>query len=379
MNPQSHTPFNYVDTDDGLRALVARMKPVERIALDTEADSLHHYFEKVCLLQLTLDDEHYIVDPLCGLDLSSFMRTLARKPLILHSAEYDLRMMRASFGFRPRSEVFDTMQAAQLLGYEPFNLGALVERFFDAVLGRHGQKSDWSRRPLTNAQLQYAVDDTRYLARLADRLEGELAELGRGDWHRETCQRVIRVTARENQRDPGNAWRLKGIRDLGRQELAFVHEIWHWREDEAMKVDRPPFKIMGNQLILTLAVWAASHTNRSLTSGPKLPRDCNGRRRKDLEAAIRKVRDMPETDWPRHRRGTGTRPEPIPKIDELRAECARIAEDLRIDPAVLAPRAALEAIGRKQPADVQGIMATGSLMRWQAELLEPGIRRILDA
>ncbi len=101
----------YIDTPSGLLDLVTRLEEAPEIALDTEADSLHHYFEKVCLIQLAAREENAIVDPLCGMDLSPLLALLARKPLLLHGADYDLRMMRMSFAFLPEGEVFDTMLA----------------------------------------------------------------------------------------------------------------------------------------------------------------------------------------------------------------------------------------------------------------------------
>jgi ribonuclease D len=119
-------------------------------------------------------------------------------------------MMRASLGFRPRREVFDTMIAAQLLGIEQIGLAALIERFFAITIGKEGQKSDWSRRPLSEKQLRYAVNDTRFLERLADRLGGELGERGRVDWHVESCRAMVESTRPDNARDPEVVWRIKG-------------------------------------------------------------------------------------------------------------------------------------------------------------------------
>ncbi len=128
----------YIDTHSGLLDLISRLEEAPGIALDTEADSLHHYFEKVCLIQLAAGEENAIVDPLCGMDLSPLLALLARKPLILHGADYDLRMMRLTFGFLPEGEVFDTMLAARLLGYAAFGLASLVERFFGVRLSKGG-------------------------------------------------------------------------------------------------------------------------------------------------------------------------------------------------------------------------------------------------
>ncbi|HEX9143462.1 MAG TPA: ribonuclease D, partial [Candidatus Binatia bacterium] len=116
MNTPEFDGYVYVSKPAALESLIRRIDTAERVAVDTEADSLHNYFEKVCLIQLSLGEEHYLVDPLCGLDLSCFSEALAEKPLIVHGGDYDLRMLRISLSFRPRGEVFDTMIAAQLLG-----------------------------------------------------------------------------------------------------------------------------------------------------------------------------------------------------------------------------------------------------------------------
>ena len=197
MNSIESEGYVYVRERAAMESLIQRIGAAERVALDTEADSLHNYFEKVCLIQISLGSEHYLVDPLCGLDLSGLLEALAEKPLILHGGDYDLRMMRASMGFRPRGEVYDTMIAAQLLGFEQIGLAALVERFFEIMIGKAGQKSDWSRRPLRENQMRYAVNDTRFLERLAERVGDELGERGRIDWHRESCRAMVQSTGRD--------------------------------------------------------------------------------------------------------------------------------------------------------------------------------------
>ena len=129
MNTSESEGYVYVRERAAMERLIQGIGAAERVALDTEADSLHNYFEKVCLVQLSFGGAHYLVDPLCGLDLNGLSEALADKPLILHGGDYDLRMMRGSMDFRPRREVFDTMVAAQLLGFEQIGLAALIERF----------------------------------------------------------------------------------------------------------------------------------------------------------------------------------------------------------------------------------------------------------
>ena len=373
--------YVYVRERAVLDKLVRRIGAAEGVALDTEADSLHNYFEKVCLIQLSLGSEHYLVDPLCDLDLTGFSKALAEKPLILHGGDYDLRMMRARMGFRPRGDVFDTMIAAQLLGLEQIGLAALIERYFDITIGKEGQKSDWSRRPLSDKQLRYAVNDTRFLAPLAERMRGELDERKRVDWHRESCRAMVETTGRDDARDPANAWRIKGSGRLTHRQLAYLRALWRWRDQHARSADLPAFRILGNQEMLGLVQWVESHPGAPLHQGPSLPRNIVGPRLATLEEAIARVACMDGTEWPEPRKRDHDVPrnDRIEEFNSLRAECARIARELEIAASTLAPRAALEAIVRNRPRTVDGIMKTGGLLCWQAELVQGAVEKCLPS
>ena len=378
MNTSQLENYVYVRESVAMDTLIEHIGRAERVALDTEADSLHNYFEKVCLIQLSLGSEHYIVDPLAGLELGGFLAALAEKPLILHGGDYDLRMMRASLGFRARREVFDTMIAAQLLGIEQIGLAALIEKYFGVIIEKAGQKSDWSRRPLSEKQLSYAVNDTRYLAALADCMARELRELGRLDWHGESCRAMVQSSGRDRPRDPDDAWRIKGAGRLTRRQLAYLREIWLWRDEHAQRANRPQFMIFGNQQILELITWAESHVGESLRQGPKLPRNITGSLLTTLDQALKRAGEMSAAQWPELRRrepGEAQSPECIERTNALRIECARIAKDLGISASVLAPKAAIETIARTQPRSVDEIMESGKLLRWQAELVQDVVEK----
>lgn len=379
MNTSESDGYVYVRERAAMERLIQRIDTAERVALDTEADSLHNYFEKVCLVQLSFGGEHYLIDPLAGLDLNGLSEALADKPLILHGGDYDLRMLRASIGFRPRREVFDTMIAAQLLGLEQIGLAALTERFFAITIGKAGQKSDWSRRPLSENQLRYAVNDTRFLERLADRMHGELSARGRVDWHRESCRAMVESSGHAHVRDPENAWRIKGAGRLTRRQLAYLRELWRWRDQHARSTNLPAFRVLGNQEILGLVQWAESHPGVPLYQGPKLPRNIAGAQLTTLEEAIARAAGMDETEWPelRKRDHDSPRNDCSEEINSLRAECAQIARELEIAASTLAPRAALEAIASSRPRTVDEIMKTGGLLCWQAELVQGAVKKCL--
>lgn len=355
-----------------MRELVARLQERPRVALDTEGNSLFNYFERVCLLQLSIDGEHFLVDPLNGLKLERFYDELAECPLVLHAAENDLRMLFGECGFVPRAGVFDTLIAAQLLGLNQLSLAALVESYAGVTLCKKGQKSNWARRPLTANQLSYAVDDTKYLIQIAERQERDLEELGRLEWHREACARAAECGAKTNGRDPDEAWRLRGAGKLRRKELAYLRELWRWRDGQARSVDKPPFKVMGNEHLIELAKWAAAHPNQPLDKGPRLPKHCTGSRLAALKGALTRARRLSREDWPplRPRTQDGT-PQPNLKedVDELRAVAKRIGAELNVEPSVVAPRSALEAIARSRPHSEHELVDCSGLMQWQARLL----------
>jgi ribonuclease D len=361
-----------------MESLIRHIGSAQRIALDTEADSLHNYFEKVCLIQLSIEGQHYLVDPLSDLDLSVFTEALAEKPLILHGGDYDLRMLRVSLGFRPRRKVFDTMIAAQLLGIEQISLAALIERYFGVMIAKEGQKSDWSRRPLSEKQLRYAISDTRFLEPLAERLGRELSERERMDWHKESCQAMVESTGHDRLRDPEQAWRIKGSGRLTSRQLAYLRELWHWREQHARRANVPSFKVFGNQQLLELVQWLDSHPTVPLDQEPKLLGNIRAARVRTLEEAIARVTGMDPAQWPerkRHERPDVPTADVAERIDALRVECARIAKDLGILAATLAPRAALEAIALSRPRTVDEIMESGGLLRWQANLIHGAVEK----
>jgi ribonuclease D len=373
--------FVYVRDPAALAALVAQVDAAPRIALDTEADSLHSYFEKVCLIQLSLEGAHYLVDPLAGLVLEDLLRALSAKPLIVHGGDYDLRMLRSSLGFRPKGEIYDTVIAAQLLGFEQIGLAALIERFFQITLAKEGQKSDWSRRPLSQKQLNYAVDDTRFLEALAGRLDDELQARGRLEWHRESCRAMVESAGRDRSREPEGAWRIKGSGRMTPRQLVYLRELWHWRDGHARNADRPPFKVIGNQQIFDLIAWAEGHPGESPSRGFKLPRNIRGALLTTLEQALVRASATTPRDWPERRRGERILPlsgKALEQFNRLRAECSSVAAALGVAASTLAPKAALEAIVRQRPGNVDEIMEYSGLLRWQAELIDDPVARSLD-
>lgn len=372
--------FEYIDTPEQLGRLTEALKTTDWVALDTEADSFHHYHPKVCLIQLTFDGRNYIVDPLADIDLTEFLTQLSRNNLIIHDAGYDLRLLHNDFGFKPAAEVFDTMLAASLAGLKNVGLSALLNKFFDKNVAKHNQKADWSKRPLPANRLQYAAEDTAYLADIKNFLVSELEKPGRMDWYIETCQWAIRsVYAPREKTDPDRRWRIKGTGKCSPKEMAFLKELWHWRENIAQQTNIAPFMICRNEQMLKLAVWAA-HRRRPIESQTKLPIRCPNKYKKSLLAALQQAQNLPEDQWPgsiksdRSKRLSKTT---LKVINELKAECETIAAELDLSPQLLASRSALTRIVVNQATTPEQIQKQQILMNWQAELILPAIKKVL--
>jgi ribonuclease D len=347
-----------IQTDSQLAELLPQLERIDRIAVDTEADSLHCYYEKLCLVQLSFGGNDYLIDPLARFDLTPLATALTHKEIVLQGADFDLRLLRRSLNF-VATRVFDTVIAARLLGIREFSLAALVERFFGIVLTKGSQKANWAQRPLPRHMAEYAMNDTRYLLPLAEKLETDLRERGRLEWFRQSCQRGLEQTSVVRVRDEDEAWRISGSGKMDGRTSAILRELWLWREKEAQAADRPAFHVLQNRLLLEAA--------QAFASG-KAPdfRHFSTRRRQAFRDAAEKALLLPESAWPVRRRRMGTRPTPQTEkaAEALRRRRDAVADEHGLEASFIAPRGALDAVAADESK------STALLVPWQRSLLE---------
>ena len=356
------------------------MKGPENIALDTEADSFHHYYPKVCLIQGTFRDINFIIDPLTEIDLTEFFKILSGKKLIIHDAGYDLRMLKADFDFVPQEEIFDTMLAGRLIGLERVGLSALLAEFLDIQVHKHNQRADWSKRPLSEELLKYAIEDTFYLPALAKILYAKLEALDRLEWHRQSCQGSVRSAVQsKTEIKTDENWRISGVSQLKPKEMAFVRELWHWREKEAQKADIPPFRIMYTKQLLALSGWVSAQKDPMQAELTKLPRSCRGRRLAALKKAIEKAFLLPPDQWPQRKKPDFSKqPTSLQQsqIEFLRRRVAQIGESLNLPPQLIAPKAVLGSIVMRKLDTHAKLIHSNLMSPWQADLLAPALSEI---
>jgi ribonuclease D len=279
-------------------------------------------------------------------------------------------MLRRAGAPEPQA-VFDTMLAAQLIGLKAFGYGALVEQFCGRTLDKGSQKADWSRRPLSQEMIEYAVQDTEFLEPLAEVLGKQLDDKGRRIWHEQSCARVVAASQNIREGDPENDWRISGSALLSPEAQAIVKELWHWREKEAELADLPVFKVLHGELLLEMAGWCAAHPNVPPMGAPCWPRRVSPGRSERLLKAIEQGRSAPPI--PRL-----ARPERPPRdraaevrMDKLRVHRDAVAADLGIDPTVIAPKSILQDIARKPETAADDLIAENRWCPWQWELLKP--------
>lgn len=380
MESRQTPAFEYIQTDQTLKDLLVRIQKADPIALDTEADSFHHYYPKVCLIQGTAGSLNFILDPLSGIKLSEFFRILSGKKLILHDAGYDLRMLKADFAFEPKGQVFDTMLAGRLLGLEKVGLSALLGDFLGIQVHKQNQRADWSKRPLSEELLRYAIVDTYYLPALADLLAGKLEGMNRSQWHKQCCQWSVRSALQsKNEINKDEDWRISGVSRLKPKEMAFVRELWLWREKEAQKADIPPFRVMYSKQLLALAGWAAAQKDPRKAELTRLPRSCRGSRLTALKKAIEKAFLMPQDQWPNRKKPDSSRQPAYSQqlqIEKLRNRVAQIGASLNLPPQFIAPKAILASIVLRKLTTFGKLIESDLISPWQAELLAPVLEEV---
>lgn len=351
-----------INTNQRLAAFLPRLEAAAWIALDTEADSLHAYPEKLCLIQISIEEADELLDPLSGMDLAPLLGVLGQHELILHGADYDLRLLRKSCGFVPAA-IFDTMMASRLLGCREFGLNNLLGKYLRVALEKGPQKANWARRPLTPRMETYARNDTHYLKPLADILKAELREKGRLSWHQESCARLIADCAQVRTPDPDLVWRVKGSHRLRPAGLSVLREIWRWRESAAIAANKPPFFVLPPETMVAISTAAAE----SQPLHDLFPRHLSPHRREGILQAVRlglEVRDFPGPLRTKSHRQTEAEKR---RLHELEKRRDRHAVELGIDPTLIASRATLLALTQDGTQD--GTPSETDLMKWQRELL----------
>jgi ribonuclease D len=366
--------FERIETAAELEALARDLAQQRVIAIDTEADSFYHYFDKTCLIQVGCKRGIYLIDPLSiggPEELAPLGPVLAAPEIrkIFHAAEYDLFVLNRDCGFNV-ANLFDTMVSAQLLGYPAIGLSALVERHFGLKLPKDEQRSDWSARPLTDSQLTYAAADVAHLLQLAEKLEQELRKAERHEWALEEFDTLTRRSWPERSFDKLGYLRIKGARGMSPENLGVLRELYLVRDRRAREIDRPPFKVLANRTLLEIAETKPL-TEAQLAAVKGVTELVLRRFGREVLAAVERGIEKKHGPIPRRSEGDA----PVRRRIERHAERyvaalkrwrAARARELGLDPGVLFPNSTLEAIATERPSSRDELAAIAGVKGWFA-------------
>ncbi len=347
-------PPQLITTTAQFLQILPRLLASPVVAVDTEANSLFAYYHKVCLIQLSTPQTDYVIDPLAvELDSRPLGQLLAASHVqkVFHAAENDILVLKRDYGFT-FANVFDTLWAARILGWPEVGLGAILTKRFGVPLNKQMQRANWGKRPLTREQLAYARLDTHYLIPLRDMLVTELEEKGRLAEALEAFAGLPDVEYVAKPFDPDGFWRMRGVRDLAPKSQAVLQALYLWREDKARALDRPPFKVLSDHALLTLAQkLPASLAELTHLSG--MNRSLVQRSGTDILETIRTACSAPPPTAPkRNNNHHTTRPdeETLARYELLRTWRTDTAIARGVDPDVVMTNETLMAIARHMPA-----------------------------
>jgi len=367
------TPFTKHECEiitkaERLSEVAAILCQQSEFAVDLEMDSLHHYQEKVCLIQVSTRSESWLIDPLALKDLSPLAAPLGdpRIMVVMHGADYDIRSLHRDFGIEVQN-LFDTMLASRFLGISEFGLAALLRARFGIELNKKYQKADWSKRPLSPEMSAYAAADTSDLLPLYDQLSAELIEKGRLSWLEEECRLLCQ--ARVSEKEGPLFLSCKGAGKLKGRTLAILEELLQLRDRQACELDRPPFKVLSAETLLE----AAEKRPRTLSDLTGIKGMTPGQIQRfgdSILCAVATALALPEDRlpvFPRQRREEptdGTKD----RIKRLKSWREQHSSSQGLEPGVVAPNWLLETVADANPVLLSELDGVAGMRDWQKRL-----------
>ena len=280
------TPLLMVEDEEALEAACAQLRGEPVIGVDTEADSMYHYREKVCLIQVTDSRQDYIIDPLAIGHIGGLRDIFSDASVvkIFHGADYDVISLKRDFDLEVKN-LFDTMIAAQIVGLPKVGLADLCANYFGAAMNKKYQRHNWAARPLLPEHLTYARGDSHYLLALREKLMALLSETRREDVAQEEFRLLEAREWQEKAFDPEGWWRIKQARTLDDKGRRILRKLYVYRNAQAKAMDRPPYKVMPDQFLMQVA----HRRPKSLGELKKLARPRSQMLRRHGESLVKEV------------------------------------------------------------------------------------------
>ena len=369
-------PVEIVSQAAQLDAAVKAMLGSRGIALDTESNSFHHYPEQLCLIQIATRHKVYVIDTIVLKEIASLKEVLADASIIkvVHGADYDIRSLDLHYGFRIRN-LYDTNIAARFAGLIRVGLAILIEDLLGVTIpkSKRLQRADWGRRPLSAEALDYAAADVRHLFALRKTLDQRLHALGRTEWVAEECSRLEEVRYAAPSLETAYL-SVKGVKDLDGRGLAILRSLFMFREEEARRQHRPPFYVVPDAALVSLAMSPTA----TLSNVPGLGQTGLQRFGRGLQQAIRDGLAAPSIHRPPPVAAERLSHEQIQRLTHLKAWRVSLGATLSLDPSLLWPTASLERLA-KAPHSLCVELTSADIRRWQRDRFALALRAYLES
>ena len=361
--------FEVISTTQDLQTFVTKIKDAKWLAIDTEFLREKTYYAKLCLIQVEADGHRACIDPLSIDDLSVFSELMHNPEIIkvLHAAHQDLEILLEITGKVP-APIFDTQVAASVLGIgDQMGYARLVESMLSVSLAKTQSRTDWSKRPLRDAQLEYAIDDVRYLAQIYPLMIEQLESQNRLNWldkdfSKATNPETYAANAYERWK------KVKGNQVLKRPQLAILRELAAWREERAEQSDRPRKWILSDDILLDMSRQQPS-TAEAIKEIRGINPDRSQKHHDTWLSLIKKGKDTPESEWPELARANKPSPNQNALIDLLMLVIQIQAKEHKITAAVIATR--------KRVADMVLAGETSISDDWRGALVNDEIAAVI--
>lgn len=367
------TPLTIIETTAELEALMDTLQAHPVVGVDIEADSFHHYQERVCLIQVSILGADFIIDPLKIEDCSSITRLFDNpdQVVILHGGDYDVVSMKRDYGVT-FTNIFDTMLAALFLGMPRIGLADLIGHYFGHHIDKKYQRHDWSKRPLLEEHLQYARGDTHFLLALYDVLSRKLRRAGRYDAFLEECSLLAEREWSGRTSDPADFLRVKRSGTLDVAGKRVLRALWEYRDGRARALDRPAFKVLSDTIMIELAArqpTSMDELHKSIRPSSNLARRHGDELLEAIGKGLVDEREVPKRAP--NERNRRSRPRNAPSIDRLFGPLKEWRNDVvhtrQLSPVVVVSNQQLKDIARLAPTTLQDLADIPGVRSWQVE------------
>lgn len=379
------TPLVMIEDDESLAKLCVELRKQPVIGVDTEADSFHHYKERLCLVQVSDPERDYIIDPLVlnGLEPLKEVLEAPEVAIVLHGGDYDVVSLKRDFGIQIRN-IFDTMIAGQFLGLPRIGLADLIDRFFGYKVDKRFQRHDWTRRPLLEEHVDYARGDTHFLLALREVLTHRLKRRRLLAAHSEECTLLEDREWKRKSLPEQDFYRVKGSRVLDEKGLHVLRALWRFRDVEAQRLDRPAFKVVPDPVLVKLAESAPV----SPDALHRLIRAKSSMARRYGDDLLNAIQNGLEDEVPlparpknigkkRHRSGPKDSPSMDRLLGPLRDWRNLVVSERKVAPVVVLSNQQLKEIARAAPGTTEELRAVPGLRKWQVRAYGDELLRIV--